>query len=189
MAVSYELQIARDRGQVLVACQRAGFWREFCDRGQSAAWHAGRQRRRPQGPDPKRPLLSWPGRGSPAAADREYAVRQAEIRRVALALARSGAQLKDNRAQLLGIVEDLAPGLTSTGAAITSLGQQPACLRRTVRRSTPSWVGSAARPPAWRAAAHKASCSARVIRRSARVIGSCCRACRRVPLILAAFGG
>jgi transposase len=48
-----------------------------------------------------------------AHASREQAVRQAEIARLALALTRARHQLKDNRAQLLAIVNDLAPGLTS----------------------------------------------------------------------------
>ena len=49
----------------------------------------------------------------PAHAGREQAVRQAEICRLALALAQGRGQLKDNRAQLLAIVDDIAPGLTS----------------------------------------------------------------------------
>jgi transposase len=53
------------------------------------------------------------GRELPAHASRERAIRQAEIRRLALALGQARCQLKDNRAQLLAIVEDLAPGLTS----------------------------------------------------------------------------
>jgi transposase len=53
------------------------------------------------------------GRDLPADASREQAVRQAEIRRLALALAQARRQLKDNRAQLLAIVEDIAPGLIS----------------------------------------------------------------------------
>jgi transposase len=53
------------------------------------------------------------GRDLPAHASREQAVRQAEIRRLALALAQAQRQLTDNRAQLLAIVEDIAPGLTS----------------------------------------------------------------------------
>jgi transposase len=48
----------------------------------------------------------------PVHASREQAVRQAEIGRLALALARARSQLKDNRAQLLAIVDDIAPGLT-----------------------------------------------------------------------------
>ena len=49
----------------------------------------------------------------PAQASRDQAVRQAEIRRLALALGQARRQLKDNSAQLLAIVEDIAPGLTS----------------------------------------------------------------------------
>jgi hypothetical protein len=46
-------------------------------------------------------------------ADRAHAVRQAEIRRLALALREAGQALRANRAQLAAIVEDLAPGLTA----------------------------------------------------------------------------
>jgi len=46
-------------------------------------------------------------------ASREHAVRHAEIRRLALALAQARLQLQDNRAQLLAIAEDIIPGLTS----------------------------------------------------------------------------
>ena len=49
----------------------------------------------------------------PLDASREQAVRHAEIRRLAQALGQARQQLKDNRAQLLAIVEDIAPGLTS----------------------------------------------------------------------------
>jgi hypothetical protein len=52
-------------------------------------------------------------RTPPAAASRDHAIRQAEIRRLALALGQARRQLKDNRTQLLAIVDDLAPGLTS----------------------------------------------------------------------------
>lgn len=48
----------------------------------------------------------------PAGASREHAVRQAEIRRLALALREAAQQLKANRTQLHTIVEDVAPGLT-----------------------------------------------------------------------------
>ena len=58
-------------------------------------------------------LAALAGRELPADASREQAVRQAEIRRLALALGQARQQLKDNRAQLLAIVDDLAPGLTS----------------------------------------------------------------------------
>jgi transposase len=53
------------------------------------------------------------GRELPVGAPREQAVRQAEIRRLAQALGQARQQLKDNRAQLLAIVDDIAPGLTS----------------------------------------------------------------------------
>jgi transposase len=48
----------------------------------------------------------------PAGARRDHAVRQAEIARLALALGQARHQLKDNRKQLLAIVDDIAPGLT-----------------------------------------------------------------------------
>jgi transposase len=53
------------------------------------------------------------GRDLAAHASREQAVRQAEIRRLALTLGQARGQLTDNRAQLLAIVDDIAPGLTS----------------------------------------------------------------------------
>jgi transposase len=58
-------------------------------------------------------LAALAGRDLPAHASREQAVRQAEIRRLALALDQARRQLKDNHAQLLAIVDDIAPGLTS----------------------------------------------------------------------------
>jgi transposase len=58
-------------------------------------------------------LASLAGREPPAGATREHTVRQAEIGRLALALGQARHQLKDNRAQLLAIADDLAPGLTS----------------------------------------------------------------------------
>jgi transposase len=61
----------------------------------------------------KTALAALAGRELPAAASREQAIRQAEIRRLALALGQARCQLKDNRAQLLAIVNDIAPGLTS----------------------------------------------------------------------------
>ena len=45
-------------------------------------------------------------------ASREHAIRHAEIRRLALAIHDARHALKDNRAQLQSIVDDLAPGLT-----------------------------------------------------------------------------
>ena len=49
----------------------------------------------------------------PAGARRDYAIRQGEIARLALALDQARRQLKDNRKQLLTIAGDIAPGLTS----------------------------------------------------------------------------
>ena len=49
----------------------------------------------------------------PAGARRDHAIRQAEIVRLALALTQARCQLKDNRKQLLAIVNDIAPRLTS----------------------------------------------------------------------------
>jgi transposase len=61
----------------------------------------------------KTALAALAGRELPANASREQAVRQAEIRRLALALTQARQQLKDNNLQLLAIVEDIAPRLTS----------------------------------------------------------------------------
>jgi len=61
----------------------------------------------------KTALAALAGRELPAQASREQAIRQAEIARLALALGQARRQLKDNRAQLLAIAEDIAPGLTS----------------------------------------------------------------------------
>ena len=61
----------------------------------------------------KTALTALAGRELPADTSRELAVRQAEITRLALALGQARHQLKDNRAQLLAIVDDIAPGLTS----------------------------------------------------------------------------
>ena len=47
-----------------------------------------------------------------AGATREQAVRHGEIRRLALAIRDGGRALKENRAQLQAVVEDMAPGLT-----------------------------------------------------------------------------
>jgi transposase len=58
-------------------------------------------------------LATLADRELPAHASRDHAVRQAEIRRLALALGQARQQLKDNSTQLLAIVEDIAPGLTS----------------------------------------------------------------------------
>jgi transposase len=61
----------------------------------------------------KTALAILAGRELPAHASREQAIRQAEIARLALALSQARCQLKDNRSQLLAIVKDIAPGLTS----------------------------------------------------------------------------
>jgi transposase len=61
----------------------------------------------------KTALAALAGRQLPAAASREQAVRHAEISRLARALGQARHQLKDNRAQLLAIAGDIAPGLTS----------------------------------------------------------------------------
>jgi transposase len=58
-------------------------------------------------------LAALARRRPPAAASRALTVRQAEIRRLALALAAAARQLKANHAQLHAIVNDLAPGLTA----------------------------------------------------------------------------
>ena len=58
-------------------------------------------------------LAALAGRELRAGAGHEQAVRHGEIRRLALALGQARQQLKDNRAQLLAIVDDIAPGLTS----------------------------------------------------------------------------
>jgi hypothetical protein len=58
-------------------------------------------------------LAALAGRELGAGARREHAVRQAEIRRLALALVQALHQLKDNHTQLQAIVDDIAPGLTS----------------------------------------------------------------------------
>jgi transposase len=58
-------------------------------------------------------LAALAGRELCAGARHEQAVRHGEIRRLALALGQARQQLRDNRTQLLAIVEDIAPGLTS----------------------------------------------------------------------------
>jgi transposase len=69
-------------------------------------------------------LATLADRKVPIQAGREHAVRQAEITRLALALGQGRRQLKDNHAQLLAIVEDIAPGLTSRyGAGPVSAAQ------------------------------------------------------------------
>ncbi|GAA4485115.1 IS110 family transposase [Actinoallomurus oryzae] len=61
----------------------------------------------------QRSLAALAERELPAPAAREQLVRQAEIRRLAPALTQAERELKENRAQLLAIVDDIAPGLTS----------------------------------------------------------------------------
>jgi transposase len=61
----------------------------------------------------QRSLAALAERELAAHAAREQVVRQAEIRRLALALAQAERELKENRAQLQAIVDDIAPGLTS----------------------------------------------------------------------------
>jgi len=61
----------------------------------------------------QRILTGLAGRTVPTGARRDQAIRQAEITRLALALGQARRQLKDNRRQLLAIVNDIAPGLTS----------------------------------------------------------------------------
>ena len=57
-------------------------------------------------------LATLARRRAPREASRYQAVRQAEIRRLALALREAGRALKANRTQLHAIVDELAPGLT-----------------------------------------------------------------------------
>jgi transposase len=58
-------------------------------------------------------LAALARRRPPRDASRAQAVRQGEIRRLALALREAGRALKANRAELATIVNELAPGLTS----------------------------------------------------------------------------
>jgi hypothetical protein len=60
----------------------------------------------------QRVLTGLAGHTVPGGARRDHAIRQAEIARLALALVQARCQLKDNRKQLLAIVDDIAPGLT-----------------------------------------------------------------------------
>ncbi len=70
-------------------------------------------RRAARGPLPPAALAALARRRPPAAAGRSGAIRQAEIRRLALALRQAGRELAANRAQLRDLVEDLVPGLTA----------------------------------------------------------------------------
>jgi transposase len=72
----------------------------------------------------KAALAALAGRELPAPAGRDHAIRQAGIRRLALAPGQACQELKDNHTQLLAIVNDLAPGLTSRyGAGPVSAAQ------------------------------------------------------------------
>jgi transposase len=98
-------------------------------------------------------LAALAGRDLPAQASREQAVRQAEIRRLADALGQARRQLTDNRAQLLAIVEDVAPGLTSRyGIGPVSAAQAIVSfsIRAGVaaRPRSPRWVAPARSRPA-----------------------------------------
>jgi transposase len=64
-----------------------------------------------RGPLSETILTALARRRLPQDADREQAVRQGEIRRLALAVREARRALKTNRTQLRDIVEDLAPGL------------------------------------------------------------------------------
>ena len=72
-----------------------------------------------------RALAVLAGRDLPAQASREQAVRQAGIRRLAEALGQARRQLQDNRDQLLAIVDDIAPGLTSRFGVGRSVPRRP----------------------------------------------------------------
>lgn len=56
-------------------------------------------------------LASLVRRRCPTGADRHHTVRHAEIRRLATALREATRALKDNRAQLVAILTEIAPGL------------------------------------------------------------------------------
>lgn len=58
-------------------------------------------------------LVRLARRRQPPLSTREQTVRHAEIRRLAVAVREANRALKENRAQLHAIVNDLAPGLTS----------------------------------------------------------------------------
>jgi transposase len=69
-------------------------------------------------------LTALARRRLPATATRHHAVRQAEIRRLAVALRQAAQDRRRNRADLQAIVDDLAPGLTSrTGIGPVSAAQ------------------------------------------------------------------
>jgi hypothetical protein len=93
-------------------------------------------------------LVGLVRRREPREATRQHSVRQAEIRRLALALVATGRELKANRAQLQAIVDDLVPGLTDRrGIGAVNAAQA------IVRLSHPSTVPKPRRPLALEAAA------------------------------------
>jgi transposase len=104
----------------------------------------------------KTALAALTGRELPAHASREQAVRQTEIRRLAVGLGQARIQLKDNHAQLLAIVDDIAPGLTrrygvgpvSAAQAIVSFSHPAAVAARP--RLLPSAAPARSRPVAAR---------------------------------------
>jgi len=96
------------RQEVTVACTaQAGRLRALLLAGDDADRRAARKTLS------KTALAALAGQDLPAHASREQAIRQAEIARLALAIGQARGQLKDNHTQLLAIVDDLAPGLTS----------------------------------------------------------------------------
>jgi transposase len=100
-------------------------------------------------------LTAQAGREIPAHAGRDQLVRQAEIRRLALALDQAWHELKENRAQLLAIVNDVAPGLTSrygvgpvsVAQAIVSYSHPGRCRNEAAFAAPTRSPPAAARPP------------------------------------------
>src|SRR5262249_26665070 len=76
-------------------------------------------------------LAALAGGELPAHASREHTIRQAEIARLALALHQARCQLKDNRAQLQAIADDITPGL------ITRYGIAPVSAAPPIVRFSP----------------------------------------------------
>src|SRR3954453_4434151 len=74
---------------------------------------------------PAPPPAARPPRRGPRAASREHAVRQAEIRRIALAVREARRALLANRAQLQTIVDDIPPERTCRTAAGTPSTSEP----------------------------------------------------------------
>jgi len=85
-------------------------------------------------------------RRPPRDATREQAIRQAEIRRLALALRENNRDLKTNRSQLQAMVNEIAPGLTTAAASARSAPR-----RSSSASSTPD--AAAATPPSPRSPA------------------------------------